>query len=69
MTAPVKRARAGRPPAPTGARASSLTLRLSTAERTAWEAAAARYGAAQGHPVSLAEYVRVCMAAARGGAR
>ncbi len=40
-----------------------LTLRLSTAERAAWEAAAARYGAAQGHPVSLAEYVRVCVAA------
>lgn len=65
MSAPVKRPRAGRPPAPAGARASSLTLRLSTAERAAWEAAAARYGAAQGHPVSLAEYVRVCMAVAR----
>lgn len=63
MTAPTRRPRAGRPPAPTGARLSSLTLRLSAAERAAWEAAAARYGAAQGHPVSLAEYVRVCMAA------
>lgn len=63
MTAPARRG-PGRPAAlPTGARTSSVTLRLSEAERAAWEAAAAMAASDLGRPLTLADYVRAAVTA------
>ena len=71
MTAPIKRG-PGRPAAlATGARTSSVTLRLSEAERAAWEAAALTYAIAAGELVTMPEWARrtLCAAAERPAAK
>ena len=69
MTAAVKRG-PGRPAAlATGARTSSVTLRLSEAERAAWEAAALTYAIAAGELVTMPEWARRTLCAAASAKR